>query len=289
MVHLETILKLTLLYTPFALGVIIVFRIAKFPDLTVDGSFAVGGAVSALLISMGHPFISLPASLLVGGIAGLLTASLYVFLNINKILSGILVMTALYSINLRAMGSANMQLINYTTSISFFENNESPIFFIVFLVLLALICILSIFLFFRTEIGLYFRAGGQNIKLIRDLGKNQKIYICLGPVIGNSLIGLSGGLVAQYQGFADVNMGFGALVTGLAFLFIGGAAIQSNQLAYILLSSFVGTLIYESAFYFSLSIGLSASDLKIITAIFVILGLVLSRVGKNKFQMEEVF
>jgi len=130
---------------------------------------------------------------------------------------------------------------------------------------------LLIYAFLRTEVGLHFRASGQNIKIISDLGRSRKFYICIGPIIGNGLIGLTGGLIAQFQGFADINMGFGILITGLAFLFIGGAIVHSSKLFYILLSALVGAFLYETITYLSLLIWAKRHlDLKIVTAIFII-------------------
>lgn len=288
MTTIINILQLALLYAPVALGIVLVFRIARFPDLTADGSFALGGAVSAVVITMGHPFLSIPLSVVAGALAGLTTALLHVYLGINKLLSGILVMISLYSINLRIMGSANVQLINVPTSISSIEGGTGVNLVIVLSILIGIIFTATM-LFFRTAVGLHLRAAGQNIKLITNLGKNPKFYICVGPAIANGLLALSGALVAQYQGFADVNMGFGILIAGLAYLFIGGGIVRSNRLLWVVISAFVGVVAYQSTIYLSLMAGLGASDLKLLTAVFVVLGILLSRIRRRGPEVDGIF
>lgn len=280
--------ELILLYVPLALGIVIVFRIAKFPDLTIDGSFATGAVVTAVLIKNGYPYLSLPMSVLAGMIAGFFTATLHIRLGIDKVLAGILVMTALYSVDLNIMNSANLQFTELNTSLTLFEN-IFPAGVIVFLLFITLACALLAYFFLRTEVGLHFRAGGENIKLIRDLGRNQAAYLYLGPIIANSLVGLSGGLVANYSGYADVNMGSGQLIAGLAILFIGRTLLPSNKVSHVIASAIVGTIIFEITYHISLSIGLSLYNFKLLTSLMVILFFVLSRVGKSIQTVEELF
>lgn len=286
--HAVNILRLTFLYTPLALGIVIVFRIARFPDLTADGSFALGGAVTASLVVAGHPYLGLPVAALAGTVAGFLTASLYLVFRVNKILSGILVMTSLYALNLRVMGKANIQLIDHPSLISYVERLGLVLDVVVYL-LADVSLILVLYLFLKSELGVFFRASGQNTKLVRNLGRSETFYIALGPAIANGLIALDGAVLAQYQGFADVNMGFGSLIMGLAFLFIGRSVVKSDNPFAVLVSSVVGVFVYETVFYLSLVAGARPADLKVVTSLLVLAGLTASRhFGNGSSELENL-
>lgn len=289
-------LILALLYVPMALGVTLSFRIAKFPDLTIDGSFATGASICAVWVNASHPEISLLASLVLGGFAGLLTALIHIYLKTSKILSGIVVMFGLYSINIMIMGTANLPMRDivkqedYPTALSFLQNNQLLI--ILFLLFLTIFLILTIFGFFRTEKGLYFIAQGQSKKLITDLGRDNNIYIIVALMCSNALIGLSGGLIASYQGFANVTMGSGQLITGLAVLYIGqiftSYLIKKENQFTIIISAIAGIVIFQLLYMLSYSFGLPSYGQRIFTAAIVLIPAVLQRLFKGKFELEEI-
>ena len=283
--YILSLLEIILLNTPLALGVVLAFKIAKFPDLTIDGSFTVGAVFTVILVKLGKPYFSIPVGFLAGCAAGFLTAMLHVYFKLGKILSGILITTSIFSINLILMGKSNIQIINDVTSITWVEN-ISRVYVLLFYFIISLISFVVLLYFLNTEIGLHFRACGVNPNIIKNLGRDQRFYILLGPILANGFVGLSGSLIAQYQGFADVNMGIGSLITGLAILFIGESFVRSIKLHAILFSAFIGTIFYQFIISISLRIGLPQELLKILTATIVILSIMLGR-RKNKLEMSE--
>lgn len=261
------------------LGVYITFKVLDFPDLTVDGSFALGGAVSAMLISNGmNPFITLFFAFLAGSLAGLGTGILNTKLQIPGILAGILMMIALYSINIRVMGGRpNIPLLRLSTSLTIIQNifHLSKVMsdllvgfaFSVFIILIM-------YWFFGTEMGCAIRATGNNEKMIRALGVDTNIMKTIGLMISNALVSLSGALVTQSQGYADVGMGTGTIVVGLASVIIG-EVIFGNRFSFLykLASVVMGSIIYRIIIAIVLQLGLKATDLKLLTAIIVAIAL----------------
>lgn len=268
-----------LLWAVMALGVYITFRILDFPDMTVDGSFATGGAVSAVLISKGmNPFVTLLAAILAGMLAGFLTGILHTKLKIPGILSGILMMLALYSINLRIIGGPNIPLLRNVKTMMKILNDILPIrsswmSFLIGIVVVG-ISIAFLYWFFGTEIGCALRATGDNEFMVRSLGENTDKMKIVGLVIANGLVALSGAMVAQDQNFADVSMGIGTIVIGLASIVIG-EVIMGNRFnfAYKLLAVVVGSLVYRIIIAVVLRLGLKTDDLKLLTAIIVAIAL----------------
>ena len=261
------------------LGVYITFKVLDFPDLTVDGSFALGGAVSAILISNGmNPFITLIFSFLAGSLAGLATGILNTKLQIPGILAGILSMIALYSINIRVMGGRpNIPLLGMATSLTIIQNILSLSKIMSDLLVgfvFSLFIVFIMYWFFGTEMGCAIRATGNNEKMIRALGVDTNITKTIGLMISNALVSLSGALVTQSQGYADVGMGNGTIVVGLASVIIGEVIFGNRfNFLYKLSSIVMGSIIYRIIIAIVLQLGLKATDLKLLTAIIVAIAL----------------
>jgi putative ABC transport system permease protein len=277
-----------------ALGVFISFRIFAFPDITADGSITLGASVAATLLvhDFSPPLASL-AAFAAGMIAGTCTGTLHTRFKINSLLSGILVMTALYSINLHVMGRSNVPLLSVTTLATQAERiglrlahgvsllnlfgwevsvrDASVLCAIAFAVVLTATLL---YLFLRTNLGMAMRATGDNVQMIRALGVNDANMIVFGLAISNGLVALSGSLLAQYQGFADVGMGIGMVVWGLASVIIGESLVGSNQVGLTLIGAVMGSVLFRLMVAVALRWGLSPNDLKLITAGFVFVALI---------------
>ena len=276
-----------------ALGVYVTYRILDVADLTVDGSLATGGAVCVMLIRAGvNPWVALLAALIVGGLAGLVTALLHTKCGIPAILAGILTQLALYSVNLRILtGKANqpVSVDKYPLLVSQRYVRElslrNPILLIV--VIIAFI-IMVLYWFFGTEKGCSIRATGANKSMARANGINPDNDIILGLIISNALVALSGALIAQYQGSVDVNMGRGAIVIGLAAVIIGEVVFKKIRVNFAGRLTFVtlGAVIYYIVIQITLLLGLNTNDLKLITAVIVGLFLALpywkGKVGERR-------
>lgn len=273
-----------LIFGLVALGVYISFRVLQFPDLTVDGSFPLGGAVSAVLIVNGiDPFLATLVACLAGAGAGLITAWLNVRLNILHLLASILTMIALYSINLRIMGRPNIALLGETTVFSPLESLGISTYVAIPLALLVLIVIAKFAMdwFLNSEIGLAMRATGANARMARAQGINTTFYVLLGMAVSNSLVALAGALFAQSQGAADVTMGVGVIVVGLAAVIGGEAIILPRTVFLATLACIAGSLIYRLAVALALNadfIGFKAQDLNLLTALLVAGAMVLPSV-----------
>jgi putative ABC transport system permease protein len=274
-----------LAYGLVALGIVISFRILAFPDLTVDGSFPLGAAVVARLITEGVPPIySIFVAVICGFLAGCCTGLLNTRLKINSLLSGILMMTVLYSFNLRIMGRSNIQLLTVKTIFTPLENMDIDRFvpIIAFFFLVAFGIKLLSDLFFRTQLGFAMRATGDNEQMIRTLGVNTDNMTVLGLGISNAFVALSGALVAQDQGFSDVGMGIGMIVAGLASIIIGEALIGIRTVERMTFAAIVGSIIYKFIIALGLRLGLAPTDLKLATGIMVILALGIPAIKKEK-------
>ncbi len=262
-----------ILWGIMALGVFVTYKILDYADLTVDGSICTGGAVSAILISNGmNPGLTLIFSVIAGMIAGAITGFLHTRLKIPAILSGILTQLALYSINIRIMGKANLSLLNKATVISLGNVQTAIIIGIV----IAVIVIALLYWFFGTEIGCSIRSTGDNPNMVRALGVNTNTAKLLGLIISNGIVAFAGGLLAQYQGYADINMGRGAIVIGLASVIIGEVLFSSKFNFALRLGSIIcGAIIYYLVIAVVLQLGLSTTDLKLFSAIVVAVALAL--------------
>ncbi|MBP1749016.1 MAG: hypothetical protein H6Q52_1555, partial [Deltaproteobacteria bacterium] len=281
-------LNLGFLYAFVAIGVYITFRIHDFPDITVDGTFTTGAAVTSIMIVSGiHPLIALPASFLTCAAAGSVTAIINTRLNVNSLLAGILVMTGLYSINLHIMGRSNIPLLNTTEFFSLLGriNPGAPreIWIAICLVVIIAIVWLGVSFFFKTDFGLAMRASGNNPVMARASGINVDRVKIFGVALANGLVGLSGGLVAQYQGFSDIGMGIGTVVTGLASVIIGEAIFKRHSVYAWIATAILGSIIFRFMIALALYAGMNPVDLKLMTAIFVLITLFITmRITKGK-------
>ena len=274
-----------LAYGLVALGIVITFRILAFPDLTVDGSFPLGAAVVARLIMEGVPPIyGILMAIIMGFLAGCCTGLLNTKLKINSLLAGILMMTILYSVNLRIMGRSNIQLLTVSTLLTPLENLDVnrfiPIIAFFFVVTLCVKFLTDMFL--HTQLGFAMRATGDNEQMIRTLGVNTDNMTVLGLGISNAFVALSGALVAQDQGFSDVGMGIGMIVAGLASIIIGEALIGKKSVQRMTLAAVVGSIIYKFIISVGLRMGLAPTDLKMATGVMVILALGIPALKKGK-------
>ncbi|MBE9065453.1 ABC transporter permease [Leptolyngbya cf. ectocarpi LEGE 11479] len=264
-----------LLYGFLSLGVYLSFRVLKFPDLTVDGSFPLGAAVVATLITQGvNPWLATAISMVAGALAGLCTAILSVRFNILNLLASILTMIALYSINLRIMGRPNVPLLNQPTLFDGLET-VAPI-WVILLVGLGLTKLAMDF-FLTSELGLAMRATGMNPVMASAQGIYTDRLILLGMALSNALAALSGALFAQVNGFADVALGVGTVVIGLATVILGEAIFPSRTVRWATLAVIAGCLLYRLVIAMALNadfLGLQAQDLNLVTAVIVVLALV---------------
>ncbi len=277
------------LWSIMTLGVYITFKILNFADMTVDGSFATGGAVSAILITHGvNPYLSLLAALAAGMVCGVVTGFLHTKLEIPAILAGILTMIALYSINIRIMAQPNTPLLGVSTIITvvsgWFPTLSNNIITMIVGIAFMLAVIALLYWYFGTEIGCAIRATGNNEFMVRALGVNTDKTKILGLLLSNGLIALSGAMVSQSQGYADVGMGQGTIMIGLASIIIGEVLMGNRfSFAYKLFSVVVGSIIYRVIIAFVLWLGLKSTDLKLFTSIVVIIALAVP-VAKRKLQ-----
>jgi putative ABC transport system permease protein len=245
-----------------AYGVMIPFRLLNFPDLTAEGAYPLGGAVSASLIILGiHPVIAILLGAIGGGLAGMATAYIHLRFRVNTLLAGIILSTMLYSVNLRLMGKPNIALFNQST---LFPNDN------ILLRILIVLCMLGVFiipllLFLRTNLGLRFRAVGFNPEFAKRHGISITRWTIFGLFLGNAYTGLAGGLMVQTQSYADIGMGVGIVIHALAALMIGECIVGTSNLHKQLLAPLVGALIYQQIQGLALSLGLAPSDLKLLT------------------------
>ncbi len=284
-----------LILSLLSLGVFISFRIFHFPDITADGSITLGASVAAVLLVSGvNPFLATAAAFACGVLAGAITGVLHTKFKIHQLLSGILVMTALYSVNLHIMGKSNVPLLSETTLGTLAEQavtrilpdaesvnvwgwdvntQDASVFIGAFLI--SVLIAAGMYVFFRTNLGTAMRATGDNQQMIRALGVNNDNMTIIGLAVSNGLIALAGALLAQYQGFADVQMGIGMVVWGLASVIIGEALVGSNSLGLTITGAVMGSVLFRLMVAIALRWGLNPTDLKLITALFVFAALVL--------------
>lgn len=294
-------LTLGLILGLLALGVYLSFRIFNIPDITAEGSVTLGASVAAALMVSGHgAAVSTTAGALSGMVAGGVTGVLATKCRINALLSGIIVMTALYSINLHVMGKSNLPLLNETTLATRAEQFGSKIFgdasdlniagwsvgvrdasmLLSVLLFIVVVCIL-LYVFFRTNLGTAMRAAGDNPQMIRALGVSVDAITIFGLAMSNGLIALSGALIAQYQGFADVQMGVGIVVLGLASVIIGEALVGTRAVGLLITGTVMGSVLFRLLVAIALRWGLNPNDLKLITAAFVFAALVMPDLARR--------
>jgi putative ABC transport system permease protein len=294
-------LTIGLILSLLALGVFISFRIFEFPDITADGSITLGAALAgALLVQQVNPVTATLAAFAAGAVAGAVTGIIHTRFGINRLLSGILVMTALYSINLHIMGKSNVPLLSEMTLATMLERagvaltgSSTDVLIagwsvtvrdvsmlagaFIFVIVIAIV----LFAFFRTHLGMAMQAAGDNAQMIRALGVNVDTMIVVGLALSNGLVALSGALLAQYQGFADVQMGIGMVVWGLASIIIGEALVGVRQLGLLIAGGILGSVLFRLLVAIALRGGLDPNDLKLVTAVFVFAALVLPQLARH--------
>jgi putative tryptophan/tyrosine transport system permease protein len=247
------------------LGVYISYKLLDFPDMSADGSFALGGAIIALSLKSGLSPITGSLLAIMGGLgAGLITGFLHVKAKISNLLSGILTMGILYSLNLRIMGKANIPLFNTN---HLFKNNFSPV---ILCLVLVVICKVLLDLFLKTGLGYTLKAVGDNSQMVSSLGIQVDSMKVLGLMLSNSLICFSGSIMAQYQGFSDISMGIGTLVLGIASIIIGQTLLKRVRFLKKTSTILIGTIIYQFTIYLAMNLGMSATDLKMVTSIVIV-------------------
>lgn len=282
-----------LLFALMVLGVYLTFRVLDYADLTVDGSFTMGGAIAASIIfAGGNPWLATLAAICGGLLAGAVTGLLHTVFKITPLLSGILTMTGLYSVNLRILGRANVPLLRADTVFTRF-NSWLPLDSVYGASLLGLIIVVlataGLYLFLKTEIGLTLQATGDNEQMIRAQGVNTNYMKLLGLAISNGLVACSGALVAQNQQFADAGMGIGMIVAGLASVIIGEAIFGKRTLLQHIIAVVCGSVVYRAVLAIVLRLGLAPTDFKLLTALIVVVALAspqvkswLERAGNNR-------
>lgn len=280
-------IEIGLIFALVALGVYISFRLLRFPDLTVDGSFPLGGAVCAVMIAAGiNPWIATLAATLAGAVAGCITGWLNVKLKIMDLLASILMMIALYSVNLRIMGGPNVPLINDPTIFNMLqpERMDDYIFRPLLLLVIVIAAKLVLDWFFATERGLAIRATGSNARMARAQGVNTGAMILLGMAISNGLVGLAGAMFVQTQGGSDISMGIGTIVIGLAAVIVGESILPSRKIIWATLAVVIGAIVYRFFIAAALNsefIGLKAQDLNLVTAVLVTVALVIPQLKRK--------
>jgi putative tryptophan/tyrosine transport system permease protein len=294
-------LTLGLILALLALGVYVSFRIFNIPDMTAEGSVTLGASVAAAVMIGGHnPVLATAAGAAAGTVAGAITAVLATKCKINPLLSGILVMTGLYSVNLHVMGKSNIPLLEVKTLATFAEEFGVRIFggtadlnvagwavgvrdvsmLLSILLLVIAVCVLMYF-FLRTHVGTAMRATGDNPQMICALGVSVDTATIIGLAFSNGLIALCGALIAQYQGFADVQMGVGMVVLGIASVIIGEALIGTRAVGLLITGTVMGSVLFRLLVAIALRWGLSPNDLKLITAVFVFAALVMPNLARR--------
>lgn len=272
-------LELGLIYAIMALGVYLTFKILDFPDLTVDGSFTTGAATAAVLITQQvNPLLAMGAAFLVGTLAGLITGLLHAKGNINPLLAGILTMLALYSVNLRIMGNrANAPLLGQETVFTWFS--QAGLRGTWGAVIILLICVLIIKFaldwFLSTDMGLALQSTGDNQEMIRSFGVSTDRMKIIGLMLSNGLVALCGSIIAQYQGSADISMGIGLILVGLASVIIGQAIFGTRTVMIATFAVVVGAVLYRLAIQYALTAGLNPNDMRLISAVLVVAALLL--------------
>ncbi len=276
--------ELGMIYAILALGVFLSFRTLNTPDLTVDGSIVTGAAASAMICSLGgNPILALAVSFVLGSLAGVITALLNTKLKIQPLLAGILVMLGIYSINLRIMGNkSNIALTKsdtlYKSAKEIFPEGYSSL--LLGAIILSMIIVLLYF-FLNTRLGFALRATGDNEEMVRASGISSDRMKIMGLSLSNGIVGLAGGMLAQYQSYADIGMGVGMVVIGLASVIIGEAIFGSKSLFRRLIAVSLGAILYRLIISFALNFGMAANDLKLVSAVIVTVALAFGLMGES--------
>ena len=286
-----SILEQGLIYGILALGLLITYRILDFPDLTVDSSFPLGAAVSAVLTLQGMPpWLTLCCALLSGALAGLVTGLIHVKCHVRDLLSGIITMTGLYSINLTITGKANVPLFSGET---LFRNSFTkslppwiaPYATVLIILLITLIAKLLLDWFLKTKAGYLLRAAGDNAAVVTTLARDQGTVKIMGLMIANALVALAGAVMCQQQRFFDISMGTGTMVIGLASVIIGTNLFRRATFMKSTTMAIIGSILYKACVSIAISLGLEATNMKLITAVLFLLILVMSQAKRKKVRI----
>lgn len=257
-------IEVGLIFSILAMGYMLTYKYLKYYDLSLEGTYPLGAFLAAVLIQQGlNPYLGILGAIICGGLAGLLTYFFYKKIKVDPLLSGILTLTMLYSINLKIGGASNIPLAGRADI--FFNLSKWP-----FLLIIAILVKIAIDYYLKSEVGYLLKITGNNRKLVKQLGKNPDTYIMLGLVLSNALIALSGGLMANYQGFSDIQMGTAMIVTGLASIIIGDTIMKSSDKLKDTSRAILGALIYRLISGLAIYLGLNPNDLKLVTALIVI-------------------
>lgn len=276
-----SVLEQGLIYAILALGVYITFKILDFPDMSVDSSFPLGAAVTALMISKGiSPLLTLPASMIAGALAGMLTGVIHVRLKVRDLLAGIIVMTGLYSVNLHVAGRSNVQLFTFDTifknplvsSLPFEVQTYVPV---IILAILTVLVKVLMDLYLATRSGFLLRATGDNPTLVATLAKDSGSVKILGLAIANALVALSGCIMCQYQRYFDISMGTGTLVLAVASVIVGMQLLRGMKFLRATTAVVLGSILYKGCVALALNFGLSPFDLKLVTAALLLVIIIL--------------
>ncbi|MEY4628839.1 MAG: hypothetical protein RLZZ595_1165 [Bacteroidota bacterium] len=281
-----TALQMALCLGPMAMGIFISMKVFNIPDITTDGSYTLGATVTAVLLTANTPvWLVLPISIMAGALAGTFTGLIHTKLGIDALLSGILVMTAMYSVNLMIMGRSNIPLIDIDSIFNKlpFSAVEQYNQLLVALLFVAVLLSLIIYLL-RTDFGIAMRATGNNPIMTKAMGVNNDRIKIIGLAMANGLTATSGFLVAQYQGFTDINMGIGIVITGLGSVLIADAIRTWTGIRKIgkqIMLVVIGCIVFQAVLAFTLSIGIDPNLLKMVTALFVLFIVALPRISKS--------
>lgn len=292
MVLLQSVLEQGMIYAIMALGVYITYKILDFPDLTVDGSFPMGAAVTALMISRDmNPLLTLPVCFAAGAFIGVLTGLIHVKLKVRDLLSGIIMMTALYTVNLRIAGKANLPIYNKNTIFdnavvnSIFPESLAPFKTVIIILVITLISKYLLDGYLKTKSGMLLRAVGDNEKIVTSLSVDKGLVKIVGLAIANGLVALGGCIFAQQQRYFDISMGTGTVVIGLASVIIGTSLFKKVTILRVTSSVVIGSILYKGCVALAISLGFESSDLKMITAVLFLLILVLGMERKRKVKI----
>ena len=293
MVLMQSVLEQGMIYAIMALGVYITYKILDFPDLTVDGSFPMGAAITAVLISKDfNALLTLPICFAAGALVGVLTGLIHVKLKVRDLLSGIIMMTALYTVNLRVAGRANLPIYNKST---IFDNDFINQIFpdavtsyktIIIILVITLISKYILDWYLRTKSGMLLQAVGDNEHIVTSLSVDKGLVKIVGLAIANGLVSLSGCIYAQQQRYFDVSMGTGTVVIGLASVIIGTSLFKKITLLRVTSSVIIGSVLYKGCVALAISLGFESSDLKMITAVLFLGILVLGMERKRRVKLD---
>lgn len=267
---IQEAIELGMIFAIMSFGVFLSFRILNIPDLTIDGSFATGCAISAIFAAMGHPILGILLAILCGGVAGVVTGLLQTKCKIQPLLAGILTMTALYSINYKILGGQpNVNFFGKDTLFTPLKGLFGSYTKIGTILFVLIILIILLYAFLKTQLGMSLRATGDNEAMVRASSINSDIMKIMGLALANALVGLGGGIFAQYQNFADVSGGVGMMVVGLASIIVGEAFFRKKALPFQFMAVIIGAIVYRFILTFALQFGIGASDLNLFSAALV--------------------